>query len=264
MHDVTSFGGVVLVWGLVGTAALLARRVARWIGIPAPAVFLIAAAVAANSIKALRTAVDLHVVENVVTVGPDRHPFRRRTASGTTAVPRGRGADRRPRRARDLRHDGTDRGRLTHHLRSRLEILRRPRGRVGTDRSRGRLRGPCEQGTDRADGGDPRGRVGIQRPGRHCTAAWVRATRHAMHTGPLPSCSETSRSRWRWDVPSASLAAWRCDGCSALGVRPLEIQQPLLALAGILALYGAATVAHGSGFLAVLIAGIVIERCHQP
>ena len=37
----------------------------------------------------------------------------------------------------------------------------------------------------------------------------------------------------------------------------LEIQQPLLALAGILAVYGVATVAHGSGFLAVLIAGIV-------
>ena len=68
MHDVTSFGGVVLVWGLVGTAALLARRVARWVGIPAPAVFLLAAAVAANYIKSLRTAVDLHIVENVVTL----------------------------------------------------------------------------------------------------------------------------------------------------------------------------------------------------
>ena len=68
MHDVTSFGGVVLVWGLVGTAALLARRVARWIGVPAPAVFLLAAAVAADSIKSLRTAIDLHVVENVVTL----------------------------------------------------------------------------------------------------------------------------------------------------------------------------------------------------
>jgi potassium/hydrogen antiporter len=38
----------------------------------------------------------------------------------------------------------------------------------------------------------------------------------------------------------------------------VEAQQPLLALAGILALYGGATLAHGSGFLAVLIAGIVI------
>ncbi len=68
MHDVTSFGGVVLVWGLVGTAALLGRHVARWIRVPAPAVFLLAAALAANFIKALRTAVDLHVVENVVTL----------------------------------------------------------------------------------------------------------------------------------------------------------------------------------------------------
>jgi cell volume regulation protein A len=38
----------------------------------------------------------------------------------------------------------------------------------------------------------------------------------------------------------------------------VEAQQPLLALAGILALYGLTTLAHGSGFLAVLIAGIVI------
>ena len=50
---------------------------------------------------------------------------------------------------------------------------------------------------------------------------------------------------------------WVCDGCSALVVRPWKTTA-LLALAAILALYGLATVAHGSGFLAVLIAGIVL------
>jgi cell volume regulation protein A len=68
VHDVHSFGGVVLVWGLVGTAALLGRDLARWLRIPAPAIFLIAAAIAASNIKAVRDAVGLHVVENVVTL----------------------------------------------------------------------------------------------------------------------------------------------------------------------------------------------------
>ncbi len=68
MHDVHSFGGVVLVWGLVGTAALLGRDLARLLRIPAPAIFLIVAAIASSNIKAARDAVGLHVVENVVTL----------------------------------------------------------------------------------------------------------------------------------------------------------------------------------------------------
>ena len=86
MHDVTSFGGVVLVWGLVGTAALLGRHVARWIRIPAPAVFLVVAAVAANSIKAVRTAVDLHLVENVVTGVLSSRPGNAAPSSRRTAT----------------------------------------------------------------------------------------------------------------------------------------------------------------------------------
>jgi cell volume regulation protein A len=68
VHDVQSFGGVVLVWGLVGTAALVGRDLARWLRIPAPAIFLIAAAIASSNIKAVRDAVGLHVVEDVVTL----------------------------------------------------------------------------------------------------------------------------------------------------------------------------------------------------
>ena len=87
MHDVTSFGGVVLVWGLVGTAALLGRHVARWIRVPAPAVFLLAAALAANFIKSVRTAVDLHLVENVVTLALIVILFDGGLHLGPTAVP---------------------------------------------------------------------------------------------------------------------------------------------------------------------------------
>ena len=68
MHDVESFGRVVLAWGLVGAAALLAQQFARRIRVPAPALVLVAAAVSATYIKAVRDAVTLHTVENVVTV----------------------------------------------------------------------------------------------------------------------------------------------------------------------------------------------------
>ena len=178
MHDVISFGGVVLVWGLVGTAAMLGRHVAGWIRVPAPAIFLIAAAIAANSINAVRTAVDLHIVENVVTLGPHRHPFRRRPAPRAAAIPGGRGPDRLARGAWDLRHDRADRTRLARGLRTRLEILCGPRRRAGANGSRGRLRRARRQTAKGPDVGDPRRRVGIQRSGRHRTVARLRAARN--------------------------------------------------------------------------------------
>ena len=68
MHDVQSFGFAVLVWGLVGSAALLGHRLARRLRVPAPLIFLVAAAVLSSTLKPVRDAVDLKVVVNVVTV----------------------------------------------------------------------------------------------------------------------------------------------------------------------------------------------------
>jgi len=68
VHDVQSFGVAMLVWGLVGMAALLGHRLARLLRVPAPAIFLIVAAVLASEIKAVRDTVDLRLVVNLVTV----------------------------------------------------------------------------------------------------------------------------------------------------------------------------------------------------
>ena len=220
MHDVTSFGGVVLVWGLVGTAALLARRVARWIGIPAPAVFLLAAAVAANSIKSASHRGRPARGRERGDAGPDRHSFRRRAASRTTAIPCRRGADRRPRSARHLRHDGTDRGRLPH--RSSVLTGNSPRSSGPRWHRQIRLSSSLSLRTKNSRAGRRRyskaSRDSTTRPASHCCSASCNSRR--TNTGRSQRCSETSRSRWPSGVPSASQAASPCDGCSAIGVRP--------------------------------------------
>jgi cell volume regulation protein A len=256
VHDVTSFGGVVLVWGLVGTAALLARRVARWIGIPAPAVFLLAAAVAADSIKALRTAVDLHVVENVVTLAlivilfdGGLHLGRRRFRAAAVPI--------------------VALGVLGTFATTAL-IAVAAHTIFGLDWKFSAVLGAALAPTDPAvvfgvlankeltgrTAAILEGESGFNDPaGIALLLGFVQLATHKH--GSIAAVF-------------GNFAIEMAVGC-ALGIaggvalrwllihrRPaLEIQQPLLALAGILAVYGISTVAHGSGFLAVLIAGIV-------
>ncbi len=257
MHDVTSFGGVVLVWGLVGTAALLARRVARWVGIPAPAVFLLAAAVAANSIKALRTAVDLHVVENVVTLALIVILF-----DGGLHLGR--------RRFRDAAVPIVALGVLGTFATTAL-IAVVSHTIFGLDWKFSAVLGAALAPTDPAvvfavlankeltgrTAAILEGESGFNDPaGIALLLGFVQLATHKH--GSLAAVF-------------GNFAIEMAVGC-AVGVaggmalrwllsarRPaVEVQQPLLALAGILALYGLTTVAHGSGFLAVLIAGIVM------
>lgn len=68
MHDVESFGLAILVWGVVGSAAMLGHRLARVLRVPAPAIFLVAAAILATGVRAIRDAVDLRTVVQLVTV----------------------------------------------------------------------------------------------------------------------------------------------------------------------------------------------------
>jgi len=256
VHDVTSFGGVVLVWGLVGTAALLARRVARWIGVPAPAVFLLAAAVAADSIKSLRTAIDLHVVENVVTLALIVILF-----DGGLHLGR--------RRFREAAVPIIALGVLGTFATTAL-IAVASHTIFGLDWKFSAVLGAALAPTDPAvvfavlankeltgrTAAILEGESGFNDPaGIALLLGFVQLATHKH--GSIAAVF-------------GNFAVEMAVGC-ALGIaggvalrwlllnrRPaLEIQQPLLALAGILAVYGVATVAHGSGFLAVLIAGIV-------
>ncbi len=67
MRDVTSFGWVVLGVSLAAAVAILSNRLSQWIRVPAPALFLIGAAVASDIFPPLNV-FDVVTVQRVVTV----------------------------------------------------------------------------------------------------------------------------------------------------------------------------------------------------
>src|SRR5665213_1070634 len=255
MHDVTSFGGVVLVWGLIGTAALLARRVARWVGIPAPAVFLVAAAVAANSIKALRTAVTLHTVENVVTLALIVILF-----DGGLHLGR--------RRFRESAAPIVVLGVLaTFATAALVAVLAHVAFALSWKFSL--VLGAALAPTDPAvvfallanheNGGRTssilQGESGFNDPaGIALLLGFVQLTTH-------PHASAAAMAGTFALSMAVGIA---CGVVGGLALRRLfwtnrRTPQGLQTLAGVLAVYGLTTIAHGSGFLAVLVAGIVID-----
>ena len=98
----------------------------------------------------------------------------------------------------------------------------------------------------------------------------------ALHGEP----ADRRPDRWAWTRPAASPAgsccswrsarrsgwpAGRCWWGSCAGCRcPARALYPLRVLASALVIYGAATVAHGSGFLAVFVAGILAGDARAP
>jgi cell volume regulation protein A len=67
LTDTQTFAWLLLVAAIVGLVALLSYRVTRWIRVPAPAVMLVAAAVAVHALTSLHTPPELSV-ERIVTV----------------------------------------------------------------------------------------------------------------------------------------------------------------------------------------------------
>jgi cell volume regulation protein A len=67
MSDVVPFGDVIALVALVGLAAVYSNRLATWLPIPAPAIFLVAAAVAAQVFSRLEVPTE-RTVQRVVTV----------------------------------------------------------------------------------------------------------------------------------------------------------------------------------------------------
>jgi potassium/hydrogen antiporter len=266
VHEVQSFGLAVLVWGLVGTAALLGHRLARLLRIPAPAVFLLVAAVLATEIKAVRDSVDLRTVVDLVTVALVVILFdgglqlgRRRFREGAAPIVL-------------LGVVGTFAttaliGVLAHMV-------------FGLEWKVAFVLGAALAPTDPAvvfsvlANKELRGRTsailegesGFNDPaGIALLLGFVQLATHPH--GSLLSlfgvfALEMSVGAAVGIVGGIALS-WLLGNREPL----LASQQPLRALAGVLLIYGAATVAHGSGFLAVLIAGIVMgdeEERHGP
>src|SRR5215204_6083962 len=67
MGDAQTFGLILLVVGLAGTAAVLSNRLSAAVRVPAPALFLVGAAVAADLVPSLGT-LSIQTVERIVTV----------------------------------------------------------------------------------------------------------------------------------------------------------------------------------------------------
>jgi potassium/hydrogen antiporter len=255
VHDVQSFGGVVLVWGLVGAAALIGRDLARWLRIPAPAIFLIAAALASTNMKAVRDAVGLHVVEDVVTLAlivilfdGGLHLGRRRFREAAAPIVA-------------LGIVGTA---ATTAL---IAVI--SHGVFGLDWKFSLVLGAALAPTDPAvvfavlAGKELQGRTsailegesGFNDPaGIALLLGFVQLAthEHASIAAMLGTFALQMAVGCVLGLAGGLALPW------LLKIGAGEKQQPLRALAGILAVYGIATVAHGSGFLAVLIAGIVM------
>jgi potassium/hydrogen antiporter len=259
VHDVQSFGGVVLVWGLVGTAALLGRDLARLLHIPAPAIFLVAASIAASNIKAVRDAVGLHVVENVVTLALivilfdgglhlGRRRFREASVPIVTLGIVGTGAT-------------TALIALVSH------------GVFGLDGKFSLVLGAALAPTDPAvvfavlAGKELQGRTSAVLEGE---SGFNDPAGIALLLGFVQLATHEHASI---AAMFGNFALEMGVGCVLGIVGGVALQRllatrepgeengpgrPLRSLAAILALYGVTTVAHGSGFLAVLIAGIVM------
>jgi cell volume regulation protein A len=263
MHDVQSFGSVVLAWGLVGTAALLAHAIAKVIRIPAPALFLIGAAVASTYVKAVREALDLHQAENIVTLalvvilfdgGLHLGGRRFREAAAPVVLLGVVGTFATTGLIAVLSHVGFG---LDWKFSFVLGAALAPTDPavvfavLATQRLPGRTSAILE------------GESGFNDPaGIALLLGFVHLATHPH--GSLAALFGTFAAAMLvgsgLGVVGGYVLRW------FLGTGPLArtAQQSLFALAGVLALYGVTTVAHGSGFLAVLIAGIVIGDARRP
>jgi cell volume regulation protein A len=258
VHDVQSFGGIVLVWGLVGSAALLGHQLARLLHVPAPAIFLIAAAIISTYVKAVRQAVDLHLVENVVTVALVVILF-----DGGLRLGR-----------RGFRESAVPIVLLgvagTFATTGLIAVL--SHFAFGLDWKFSLVLGAALAPTDPAvvfavladkeiqgrTAAILEGESGFNDPaGIALLLGFVQLATHPHHSVVTV-----------FGAFAASMGIGSALGVLGglgirwlLGARPPTVasREPLRALAGILALYGLTTVAHGSGFLAVLIAGIVMS-----
>ncbi len=263
MNDVTSFGLIVLTVAVAGLLAVLSNRLSERLRVPAPAMFLLCAAAASDVVPALGT-LSTTTVQRVVTVALVVLLFdggmhigwqRFRSAAGAVVWVGVAGTFVTAGALAVLAHllfglawaqslligaalAPTDPA-VVFSVLGRREVA----GRSGTI-----LEG--ESGAN-----DP---VGI---------ALMTALLAAAGTGGWAAVGIGVR---QFVLQMAVGAAVGLAGGLALNAfarrirLPTEGLYPLLALAGAFVIYGVATVAHGSGFLAVFIAGIMLGDVRAP
>lgn len=262
MADVAAFGLIVTICAIAFLAAVFAGRMSAWLRVPAPAIFLIGAAIASNLVPAFEN-VPTRTVERVVTValivilfdGGMHIGWRRfRSAAGAivwlgvagTVVTAGGLAV------------------LTHLI-------------FGLGWTESLLLGTALAPTDPAvvfsvlGGREVGGRTGVLLEGESGANDPVGIALMVVLLG-THAAGGAAVLDGLVEFGSQILVGGAIGVAGGLALRwmmrsirlPSEGLYVLRALAGAFVIYGVATVAHGSGFLAVLVAGILIGDERVP
>jgi potassium/hydrogen antiporter len=252
MSGETQFGLIVLVIGLAGTAAVLSNRVSARLRVPAPAFFLVAAVVAAQLLPA-SAALPASTVEHVVTLAlavilfdGGMHIGRRRFRTAAAAIV----------------WVGTA-GTLVTAAGTAVAA----RYVAGMSWHLALLVGTAVAATDPAvvfsvfGRREIAGRTGVLLEGESGANDPVGIALLAALIGAQGGAGSVA-----WHVVSEfalQMAVGLAGGLALLAFMrrvplPSEGLYSPRVLASVLAIFGLATVAHGSGFLAVLVAGIII------
>ena len=263
MSEILEFGGVVLVVAGALALALVAHRITRWFPIPGPALFLGAAAFAAWLFPDLADAISIRNAERIAVVALILILFDGGMEVGW-------------RRFRRAALPITALGILGTFATGVLLALA-AHYVFGIDWTTAAIIGAALSPTDPAvmfsilGNREVGGRSGIILEGESGANDPVSI---ALMVSVLEYARGTSSSAWAGvgDFALAMAVGAAIGVAGALLLRelmrrtslPSEGLYPLRTLAAALAIYGLATIAHGSGFLAVFIAGLVVSDVRAP
>ncbi|MFC8103521.1 cation:proton antiporter [Streptomyces sp. NPDC057363] len=262
MEGTWSFGLAILVVALAGTAAVASNRLSERTRVPAPAFFLVVAAVAVDVFPGLRE-LSTATVQDVVTVALVVLLFQGGMDLGWRRF--------RP-EARAILVIGVlgtfaTAGLLAVAAHTLLGLDWRPALLLGTALA------PTDPAVVFSVLGRRRitGRAGVLLPGESGANDPVGIALMAgllgSSGGALGTAGHTAVLFVQEMVVGAVLGAaggWALKWLMRRVALPAEGLYPLRTLAGAFAVYGLATVAHGSGFLAVFVAGILLGDVRAP
>ena len=263
MNEVTHFGEVVLVVAAGFSLALAARVVAERVAVPAAALILVAAAVASDLVPSLGDAVSIRAVERIAVValivilfdGGMRIGWRRFRASAAPILSLG----------------------VLGTFATAGLVACAAHWLLGFSWTIAGVIGAALAPTDPAvtfsvlGGREIRGRTGTIIEGESGANDPVGI---ALMIGMIELATSDGGSVWsvvrEFSIEMAVGAAVGAAGAAALlpVLRRLRLPEPplypLLVLAAAGVVYGAAALAHGSGFLAVFVAGVLVGDATTP
>jgi potassium/hydrogen antiporter len=263
MSDVEHFALLVLVVGVAITGAVLSNRVSERIRIPAPAIFLVAAAVASDVMPTLGQ-LSVTTVQRVVSValvvilfdGGMHIGWRRfRTAAGLVVWVGVAGTFVTAAALAALAHALFD---LDWRSALLLGTALAPTDPAVVFSVLGRREVAGRSGTileGESGANDP---VGI------ALMASLLAAGQSAGLEAAGSIAGEFLVQLAVGAAVGVIGGWLLVGFMRRLPLPSEGLYPLRVLAGALVIYGVATVAHGSGFLAVFIAGILVGDARAP